>query len=113
MTGKGATSAVKMGFEESSVRIPISDIQPLRLVSGAVKKTAKYAQIAATIREVGIVEPPIVSRDHNKPGKYLLLNGHPRIDILKGMGETDVVCLVSTDDEAFTYNKRINRIATI
>jgi ParB-like chromosome segregation protein Spo0J len=95
------------------VRIPISDIPPLRLVSGAVKKTAKYAQIAATIREVGIIEPPIVARDHNEPGKYLLFNGHLRIDILKGMGETDVVCLVSTDDEAFTYNKRINRIATI
>jgi len=27
--------------------------------------------------------------------------------------ETDVVCLVSTDDEAFTYNKRVNRIAMI
>ena len=24
-----------------------------------------------------------------------------------------MVCLVSTDDEAFTYNKRVNRIAII
>lgn len=113
MTRKGANSPVKMGFEETSVRIGIADIQPLRLVSSTVKKTPKYAQIAATIREVGIVEPPIVARDHSEPGKYLLLNGHLRIDILKDMGETDVVCLVSTDDEAFTYNKRINRIAVI
>jgi len=29
------------------------------------------------------------------------------------MDETDVTCLVSTDDEAFTYNKRVNRIAII
>ena len=29
------------------------------------------------------------------------------------MGETEVVCLVSTDDEAFTYNKRVNRLAII
>jgi ParB-like chromosome segregation protein Spo0J len=113
MTRKGANSPVKMGFEETSVRIAIADIQPLRLVSSTIKKTPKYAQIAATIREVGIVEPPIVARDHSEPGKYLLLNGHLRIDILKDMGETDVVCLVSTDDEAFTYNKRINRIAVI
>jgi ParB-like chromosome segregation protein Spo0J len=113
MTRRGANSPVKMGFEETSVRIAIADIQPLRLVSSTVKKTPKYAQIAATIREVGIVEPPIVARDHSEPGKYLLLNGHLRIDILKDMGETDVVCLVSTDDEAFTYNKRINRIAVI
>jgi RepB plasmid partitioning protein len=27
--------------------------------------------------------------------------------------KTDVVCLISTDDEAFTYNKRVNRIAPI
>ena len=29
------------------------------------------------------------------------------------MGHTDVICLVSTDDEAFTYNKRVNRLAMI
>ena len=29
------------------------------------------------------------------------------------MGETDVMCLISTDDEAFTYNKRVNRLAMI
>ena len=29
------------------------------------------------------------------------------------MGETEVDCLVATDDEAFTYNKRISRLATI
>ena len=27
--------------------------------------------------------------------------------------KTDVVCLISTDDEAFTYNKRVNRLAMI
>ena len=45
------------------MRIAIADIQPLRLVSDTVRKTPKYAQIAASIREVGIVEPPIVARD--------------------------------------------------
>jgi hypothetical protein len=29
------------------------------------------------------------------------------------MGETTVTCLVATDDESFTYNKRISRLATI
>jgi L-fucose mutarotase/ribose pyranase (RbsD/FucU family) len=32
---------------------------------------------------------------------------------LKDMGHTDALCLVSTDDEAFTYNKRVNRFATV
>ena len=113
MARKLTTSTVKMAFEEAELRIAIADIQPLKLVSDAAKKTAKYAQIAASIREVGIVEPPVVARDRSERGKYLLLDGHLRIDILKDVGETDVVCLVSTDDEGFTYNKRVNRIAAI
>ena len=104
---------VKMAFEAAKLRIAIADIQPLKLVSSAVKKTPKYAQIAVSIREIGIVEPPVVARDRSEPGKYLLLDGHLRIDILKDMGEADVTCLVSTDDEAFTYNKRVNRIAMV
>jgi len=104
---------VKMAFEEAGLRVAIADIQPLKLVSSAVKKTPKYAQIAASIREVGIVEPPVVARDQSESNKYLLLDGHLRIDVLKDMGETEVTCLVSTDDEAFTYNKRVNRLAII
>lgn len=113
MARKITIEPVKRGFEDVPVRIAIADIQPLRLVSDALRKTPKYAQIASSIPEVGIVEPPVVARDRTDAGKYLLLDGHLRIDVLKGMGETDVVCLVSTDDEAFTYNKRVNRIAMI
>ena len=101
------------GVEEAKLRISIAQIQPLKLVSSAIKNSPKYAQIAASIREVGIIEPPVVARDHSEPGKYLLLDGHLRIDVLKDMGQTDVTCLISTDDEAFTYNKRINRLAMI
>jgi ParB-like chromosome segregation protein Spo0J len=108
-----AASSVKMGFEEVPHCIAIADIQPLKLVSAVVKKTPKYAKIVASIGEVGIVEPPIVARDRAEPGKYLLLDGHLRIEALKDMGSTEVTCVVSTDDEAFTYNKRVNRIAII
>ena len=102
-----------MSFEEVPEHIAIADIQPLKLVSAAVKKTPKYAKIVASIVEVGIVEPPVVSRDRADPGKYLLLDGHLRIEVLKDLGKTEVTCVVSTDDEAFTYNKRVNRIAII
>ena len=100
-----------MAFEGAKLRIEIAQIQPLKIVSPAIKKTPKYAQIAASVREVGLVELPVVARDRSDPGKYLLLDGHLRIDVLKDMGQTDVLCLVSTDDEAFTYNKRVNRLA--
>jgi ParB-like chromosome segregation protein Spo0J len=78
-----------------------------------VKATPKYAQIAASIWEIGIVEPLVVARDRADPGQFLLLDGHLRLEVLKDGGHTDVVCLVSADDEAFTYNKRVNRIAII
>lgn len=108
-----AALAVKMAFEGEGQRIAIFQIQPLKLVSDAIRKTPKYAQIATSMREVGIIEPPIVARDHSEPGKFLLLDGHLRIDVLKAIGETEVAFLISTDDEAFTYNKRVNRLAMI
>ncbi len=113
MARKPPISPVYMAFERTSLRIAFSDIQPLRLVSAAIKKTSKYAQIAASIKDVGIIEPPVVARDRSDHGKYLLLDGHLRIEILKEMGETATICLIGTDDEAFTYNKRINRIAIV
>ena len=103
---------VPMGFEKATRRLAIADLQPLKIVS-AVKKSPKYVQIVASIGEIGIVEPPVVTPDRKDKGKYLLLDGHLRIEALKDRGETEVVCLISIDDEAFTYNKRVNRIAVI
>jgi ParB-like chromosome segregation protein Spo0J len=104
---------VAIGFERATRRLIISDIQPLKIVSVAVKKSPRYAQIVASIGEIGIVEPPVVTRDRMDDGKYLLLDGHLRIEALRDRGETEVVCLISIEDEAFTYNKRVNRIAII
>ncbi|MHA3793028.1 plasmid partitioning protein RepB C-terminal domain-containing protein [Sphingomonas sp. YL-JM2C] len=104
---------VKLGFEETSVRLPISAILPLHEVPERVRKSVKYGQIAASIAEVGIIEPPVVARDATDREKYHLLDGHLRIAIMQQRGETEVVCLVATDDEAFTYNHRISRIAII
>jgi hypothetical protein len=105
--------AVKMAFEENGICLAIADIQPLKLVTAALKMSTKYLQIATSIREVGIIEPPMVAHDRETLGKYLLLDGHLRIEVLKDMGRTEVDCLISTDDEAYTYNKRVNRLAII
>jgi ParB-like chromosome segregation protein Spo0J len=113
MSRQGLPPTINIAFEAAGLRIAINDIQPLKLMSSAVRNTPKYTQIATSIHEVGLVEPPIVARDPSEPGKYLLLDGHLRVDVLKGMGESHIACLVSTDDEAFTYNKRVNRIARI
>jgi hypothetical protein len=99
------------GFEHTTLRIPISEIMPLREVPSSVRKSVKYKQIAASIAEVGIIEPPVVFRDRDDPARYHLLEGHLRLAILLEQGETEVVCLVALEDEAFTYNRRVSRIA--
>lgn len=91
----------------------VSDILPLRSVSDAIKRTAKYGQIVASVREIGLVEPLVVARQKQSQGKYLLLDGHLRLEVLRESGAETVQCLISTDDEAFTYNRRINRLAII
>jgi ParB-like chromosome segregation protein Spo0J len=113
MAGRAPFSPVHMGFESQGIKLAVSDITPLRRVADAVKLTPKYRQILTSIREVGIIEPPVVARDRGNAGQYLLLDGHLRIEALRELGETEVVCLVSLDDEGFTYNKRVNRIAII
>ena len=104
---------LKIAFETSSLRIPLTQIDPLREVSERVKKSVKYGQIAASIKEVGIIEPPVVVRDPSDPEKFHLLDGHLRVEISREQGISAIVCLVATDDEAFTYNKRVNRRASI
>ncbi|PSJ36372.1 plasmid partitioning protein RepB C-terminal domain-containing protein [Allosphingosinicella deserti] len=113
MTALHRAQPVVLGFEQSSVRVPIDAIRPLRKVSDRTRRSATYRQIAASIAEVGIVEPPAVIRDAQDRDLYHLLDGHVRVAILREQGETEVTCLIAVDDEAFTYNKRISRVATI
>jgi ParB-like chromosome segregation protein Spo0J len=79
---------------------------PVKAIEKTVKSSHKYRQIAASIREIGLVEPPAVIRDARDTNSYLLLDGHIRIEVLRDLGQTEVECLISTDDEAFTDNIR-------
>jgi hypothetical protein len=106
-------SPVHLSFESTSLRIPIAEIEPLKQLSAAVIRSVKYAQIAASIAELGIIEPPIVIRDRQNDNVFHLLDGHVRLDVLAKLGKREVVCLVATEDEAYTYNKRVSRLATI
>ncbi len=111
--GRRPHIAVRMGFEARTSIVRLADIQPLKLVPDEVKRSAKYRQIAASIAEIGLVERPVVARARDGGGKFLLLDGHLRFEVLRDRGTTEIECLVSTEDEAFTYNKRVNRIAII
>ena len=112
--GKRKTpDAVTLGFESDCVTVPVEAVLPLRALGASVKSSRKYRQITASIKEVGLVEPPVVTRSPGNEDTYMLLDGHIRIEVLKDLGIGRVECLISTDDEAFTYNKRISRLAPI
>lgn len=113
MKSHRTTSPVALAFEETTLRVAVADIMPLREVPTTVRKSVKYGQIAASIAEVGIIEPPVVVRDRLDQAKFHLLDGHLRVDILRERGDREVVCLIATEDEAFTYNRRVSRIAII
>jgi ParB-like chromosome segregation protein Spo0J len=103
---------VHIGFERQVVVIRLTDILPLRGLAPNVARSKRYARIATSIAEVGIIEPLPVSKA-NTDGKHLLLDGHLRYHALCERGEHSVRCVIEDDDESFTYNKRVNRLATV
>lgn len=101
------------GFENETRVIPLNAIVPLKPLRAALKQSHKYAQIAASIHEIGMVECPVVVPNPQKEGTYYLLDGLLRVEIARELGWTEVECLVATDDEAYTYNKRISRLSAV
>lgn len=105
--------SIAFAFEPELIRVPLDQIFPLYAVRKETKETVKYRQVAASVSEVGLVEPLVVASDQSNPKKYMLLDGHIRLEILRDRGELEAPCQIATDDEAYTYNKRISRLATI
>ena len=104
---------VRIGFDPNGVLVPVGSILPMRQLKPAMKVSQKYRQILSSVREVGVIEPLVVFPQNGKSEVFLLLDGHLRLEALKELGLPHVRCLIATDDEAYTYNKRVNRIATI
>ena len=101
------------GFTHDLLQLPVQAIMLVKPVSEAMRTGAKYQQILSSIREVGIIEPPVVTAEGIKSQQYILLDGHLRLAALKELGIPTIHCLLSTDDESFTYNKHVNRISPI
>lgn len=102
---------VRAAFESDVRAIALDRVLPTRQVTASMRANRKFRQIAASIREIGLIEPLVVARHDGDA--FLLLDGHVRREVLMAMGAADGPCLVATDDEAFTYNKRISRLATV
>jgi len=107
-----ATHHVKAAFNSVVLTLPLVEITPLKELNPRVRVTSKYKQIATSLKHVGLIEPLVVFQSEN--GKYWLLDGTLRFDILKNdSGITEARCLLATDDESYNYNKRVNYLPPI
>lgn len=107
---------VKQAFEQKIVPIPLNRILPTRSLNKDIEQSRKYSTIVASIKELGVIEPLAVHRQQASTGgalEYVLLDGHLRLYALKALGASEALCLLSTDDEAFTYNRQINRLTPV
>jgi ParB-like chromosome segregation protein Spo0J len=104
---------VKLAVERRVIDLALCDILPMRRVLDSIKQTVRYKRIVASITEVGIVEPSVVARRVKDGGSFMLVDGHLRYAALLELGSGEAPCLIADDDEAFTYNMRVNRLATV
>ena len=102
---------IKAAFHQQVIVLPIQSIITQREIQPSYRKGAVYLQISASLEHVGLIEPIVVFP--REPSEYLLLDGHVRLDILKQTGKTEVPAIFATDDEAYTYNKRVNHAPPI
>ena len=108
-------TSITKGFLDETVSVPLDRIAPTRALSKDIHRTRKFRTILASVRDVGIIEPLAVFPDKGDDGKpsYILLDGHLRFEALREIGESHALCLVSTDDESFTYNRRVNKLSAV
>ena len=97
-------------FQDKLITLDLDSIIPSKELSKKVLVSKKYQTILASMKTIGLVEPLVVSFKDNK---IRLLDGHIRLDILKSLGKKKTDCLVSTDDESYTYNRHISHISNI
>lgn len=105
------SSNITYAFHNELLMLPVSEIVLTHQIDKHPEKSVKYQSILASIQEIGIIEPLVVYPDDDH--QYILLDGHLRLHALKMSGADKVLCMISTDDEGFTYNKQINRLTTI
>ena len=76
MVRSGVTARSTWRFETELIRVPLESICPLYAVRKDTKDTVKYRQVAASIEEVGLVEPLVVVPRPIRSRKIRLLDGH-------------------------------------
>jgi len=105
---------VRIGFERRGIDLAVDAILPIRQVKPSDQCFGKYRAVLASIKAIGLVEPIVVYPNKGAKGTFLLLlDGHLRLKAIRELGHTTAPCLISTEDDAFTYNDKVNRLSLI
>lgn len=99
-------------FLNETIVLPLDRILPIRTVQSDAPSLRRYRTIRASIEAVGLVEPLVVHPQRNSE-QYVLLDGHLRLRALLELKHTETRCLVATEDDPYTYNDKISRLAPI
>ena len=104
---------VPLGFIPDALSVPLDKLLPSRKTPTGLITSVKFKQIRSSIEHIGLIEPLSVTDANKVTGQHTLLDGHVRLIALAELGYEEAPCLVAKDDEAYTYNSRINRLSTI
>lgn len=106
-------NTVKHGFDPTIIDVPLHLIHSLVPVRSKVLGTPKFRTIVSSVRELGVIEPLAVHPSRDQKGHFDLLDGRLRLEALKQLGCASARCMISLDDEGFTFNRQITRIASV
>lgn len=99
---------VAASFDMQGVIVAVDRILPLKTVPNDPKKSTALKRVMCSIAQVGLIEPLIIFPQAGGQGRYTLLDGHLRLEAIKQLKWTEVSCLISSDDESYTYNHKVN-----
>ena len=112
-SGLATPSPVKASFLSECVRVRLAQLVPLKTTLPSTKDSPKYQQILASVREVGLIEPPAIFPIPDRPGYFHILDGHLRVDALRELELVDVDCMLATAEDTYTYNRRVARLGAM
>jgi hypothetical protein len=100
-------------FDRDILHLTLDRLLPSRMLGKDVPRSRKFEQIRVSMQEIGLIEPLSVTQPDARSGLCTVLDGHVRLAAARELGWQTVACLCSRDDEGYTYNKRVNRLATV
>lgn len=104
---------IHLAFDREFQIVPVAAIVPLKTLPEGATASRTYLQVLSSIKAIGLIEAPVVMVNPKDTGTWFLLDGHLRLEVLKELGIAEVECLLATEDDTYTYNKRVNRIPPI